>query len=117
MVFGGVFGILQHGTVGIHNGSVPVGAVLQNAFSGGEIHKDQTKAFAVAAVPLVVVRQGPVEVAPDLRAALAAAPETQKIAVQEVNAVGVVDLTVQTDNVVAAQAVFRDVDGCMVPLP
>ena len=96
---------------------VPISAVLIDARSGGKIHIHQAKALAVAAVPFEVVRQGPVEVASQVRAAGEGVFQAQEIPVQEILPVGVVDLAVQTYHIVAAQAVFRDVAGQAVPPP
>ena len=89
--------------------AVPTEGVLGDAPAGGIINVDEPKAFAIAVAPLEIVGQRPVEISPDVHAPFHSLPKTGKIPRQEVDPVGIVDLPVQIDPVIAAQAVFCDV--------
>lgn len=86
---------------------VPEIRILGNPVPGTVVNIDQAEAVAVTAVPLKVVRQSPVEIAPDIRSTLHRAAQTAQVPGKEINPVGIVDLSVQIDPVVAAQTVFR----------
>ena len=67
---------------------------------------DEAKALGVAAVPLEIIGQRPVEEAADV-GAFAAFAKRKQITVQKINSVGIVYLPVEIDPVIAAQAAFR----------
>ena len=48
---------------------VPAERILRKPLTGGEIHINQTETVTIAAVPFQIVRQGPMEIAPDIGSA------------------------------------------------
>ena len=76
---------------------------------------DQTKALCIAAVPLKIIGQRPVEKAADV-GAFAAFAKRKQVTVQKIDSVGVVYLPVEIDPVIAAQAAFRYVKRKLIAL-
>ena len=73
---------------------------------------DQTKALCIAAVPLKIIGQRPVEKAADV-GAFAAFAKCKQVTVQKIDSVGVVYLPAEIDPVIAAQTTFRYVKRCV----
>ena len=88
---------------------IPARAVLQNPFLRRIVDVDQAEALGIAAVPLKIVGQRPVEKAADVGPFTSSAKRKQ-IAVQKIDPVRVVDLPVQEDVVITAQPALRHVE-------
>ena len=101
---------------GFHQFLIPPEGILGDPPEIGEVHVNQTEPVAVAAVPLEIVRQRPVEESTDIRAALQCLIQAGQIAGKEVDAVQVMHIAVQLNLIVAAEAVFCDVHGFSVAL-
>src|SRR6478609_8585446 len=96
--------------------AVPVVRILGRAFLRLVVDVDQAEAILVAFAPLEVVEDGPVEVAGDRDALGGGALEAAEVAREEVDALRVVDLAVEVDEVRVAEAVFRKNDRELVAL-
>ena len=70
---------------------------------------DQAEALGIAAVPLKIVGQRPVEKAADV-CPFTSSVKRKKIAVQKIDPIRVVDLPVQEYVVVAAQSALRHIE-------
>src|SRR6266516_6095378 len=87
---------------------IPVGAVLQHALLGGVVNVDQAEALGVALFPLEVVQQRPDEVAAQVHPGGDGALRRAEVAIQEADAVGIVDLALRVGVVVEGGAVLGD---------
>ena len=103
-------------SVGTYHLCVPCGAVFGDTLHSPVVDIDQSEAVVIAAVRLVVVREGPVEIAPHRQAVQTGLFQCAQIAVQEIDPVGIVHASVQEDPVIAALPVLCDVDRYMVAL-
>lgn len=95
---------------------VPCSTVFGNTLLGRVIYKDQTKAFPIAVAPLEIVRERPVEIPAYVGTILNCVLKAEQIALQKINAIRIVHLSVQKDTVVAALAVLCDIQRQAIPL-
>src|SRR5688572_1695011 len=90
--------------------TVPVIGILRRALLRLVVDVDETEAILVALAPLEVVEDRPVEVAGDRHAFRRGALEAAEIVREEVDALRIVHLAVEVDEVRVAVAVFRKND-------
>ena len=95
-------------TVGANDLPVPPPAVFQHPVPCGVIHIGQAKAGVIALRPLEVIRQGPLEIPPDIRALVNCALQRPEIPGQEVDPQRIVYGAVQKDPVRTGQTVSTD---------
>ena len=95
---------------------VPVKRILGNTAAGGVIDEKQTESFAITVVPFEIVCKRPVEIALDIGAVLNCPAEGIQVAGQKIDALYVVDFTVQIDAVIAAETIFCDIAGQRIAL-
>lgn len=89
--------------------SEPIEGILRNPAEGGVVHIHQPEPVGIAAVPLEIIQQRPVEIASDVGTGLDSLGQASEIPGQKIDAVRVVNGSVQKKLVVAAEAVFCDV--------
>ena len=95
---------------------IPAEGIFRNTLAGREVNIDKAKAFAIATAPLEVIRQGPLEVTPDIGTVFDGVAQSSQITGQEIDPLQIMDLSIQIDAVVAAETVFGDVSGKTVTL-
>ena len=85
---------------------VPEGAVLGDALQCPVVDVDQAEPIVIAGMPLQIVGEGPMEVSFYRYAVAAGQGQFLQVRRQKIDAVGIVDLAVPEDTVVAALAVL-----------